>query len=63
MLDFGDADRRQLRFEEVVELVSSGVSLEGFNNEKIEGEVSGTEDGIRQGPYGDFMGSTHGAAC
>ena len=42
--------RRKVGFEEGAKLVSSNRSLEGLIDYNLEGEVSGTEDGIRKSP-------------
>ena len=42
--------------------MSSDISIGGVTDEKLEGVVDGTEDVTRQGPDGEVLGSTHGAA-
>ena len=47
--------------EEGSELLSSNISLVVVIDDNIEGEVSGTEDGRRQGTNGEVLGSTNKA--
>lgn len=51
--------RIKIGIEEGEYPVSSDGSLEGLNDENIEGEGSVTEDGIKQGPDGELLGITH----
>ena len=50
------SDRIKLEAEEWSELVYSYGSLEGVNDDNIEGAVSVSEYDIRQGPDGEVMG-------
>ena len=60
MLAVGVVDRSKIGVGEVSDSVSSYNSLVWGDDDNIEGAVSTTDDGIRQGLYGEVLGITHG---